>query len=184
VSLLQNTYIDYLQLASTLLRPGRIRTTASALGSYDAQAVRMQAAYLRMVSIVEAYTDVMMDALFQKAVPTRDELINRLVEDRVLQSSANWTERKDTYEVYHGISLGLCPVWSKLDAGIEVRNVIAHGLGILTPLQRTKRGIVGQLSAVKVAIESGRILLARESLDECINFCRIYVQWLDQQASL
>ena len=144
----------------------------------------MQAAYLRLVSIVEAYTDVMMDALFQRAVPTRDELINRLVEDRILQSSANWAERRDTYQLYHGISLGSCPVWSKLDAGIEVRNAIAHGLGILTPLQRKKGGILGQFSAVKVTLESGRIVLARESLDECINFCRAYVQWLDQQASL
>lgn len=176
--------IDYLQIANTLQRPGRIRTTASALGGHDAHAVRMQATYFRLVSIVEAYTDVMTDALFQKAVPTRDELVNRLIEDRILQSSSNWAERKDTYQAYHHISLGSCPAWSKLDAGIEVRNAIAHGLGMLTPLQRKKSGLPGQLNAVKVALESGHIILARESLDECIGFCRTYVQWLDQAASL
>jgi hypothetical protein len=145
--------------------------------------VRMQAAYFRLISIVEAFTDVLADALFQRVLPTRDQLVSRLVEDRLLQSSSNWDERKYTYTNFYSISLGSCPAWSKLDAGIEVRNAIAHGLGTLTPRQRKKASLAGQLSAVGVTVESGRIILDGRSLEECLDYCRTYVQWLDHESS-
>ena len=82
-----------------------------------------ESAILRLISTIEAYTDA---------------ASNRWLEVKGLQAPAkppfSWPQRVKHYAVTHTIDLTKCAGWDKVDAGINLRNCLAHGLGALTPV--------------------------------------------------
>lgn len=159
---------------------GRILRSSSALGSFEFESTRMQGCFLRMISITEAYVDIISAHLFRESVPTMHDLVRRLVEDVKMRASATWNERKAAFSSYHKIQLGGFSRWSELDAGIEVRNSIAHGLGRLTPRQRAAN-IGSQLSKIGVSVQDGSVIITLESLQRCRDVCVEFVRYLDRE---
>jgi len=107
-----------------------------------------------------------------------DDLVRRLVENAELRASTTWQERRDAFSGYHNIRLGELARWSELDAGIEVRNAIAHGLGELTPLQR-KGAAARKIGQIGVSLSDGRVLITDKSLQHCRDVCIAFIRSLD-----
>jgi hypothetical protein len=132
-----------------------------------------------LVSIVEAYVDVVTSAIFRERTPSSDELIRRLVESAELLASNTWNERQNALERYHNIKLGQLARWSELNAAIDVRNAIAHGLGHLTPRQRGCKA-EKRIPQIGVAVSDGRIVLTHANLRRCRDVCIDFVNSLDE----
>jgi hypothetical protein len=181
---LHATYLDHLQAAS-LMTPvrGRVIRTTTVLGAYDAEAASRQGCFLRLISVVEAYVDLACDALFREKAPTANDLVRRLVEGAELRASTTWQERRDAFERYHNIRLGTLARWSELDAGIEVRNAIAHGLGQLTPRQR-RSAAARKIHQIGVSSNDGRLLITEASLKQCRDVCVAFILSLDNAMPL
>lgn len=179
---LHASYLDHVHAFAAVPRArGRILTSTTAFGSYDSGAASRQGCLLRLISVVEAYIDTLSSALFRETVPTSDELVLRLVDSAQLLASTSWSERHSAFENYHGIKLRKLDRWSELDAGIEVRNAIAHGLGWLTRRQRTK-SITGKLSQLGIIVRDGGIVITESSLKNCRDACVDFVNSLDRCA--
>jgi hypothetical protein len=133
-----------------------------------------------MISVVEAYVDIVSASLFRESAPTTHDLVRRLVENAELRASATWHERKEAFETYHRIRLSEFVHWSELDAGIEARNAIAHGLGQLTTRQRSGK-IVSKLSQIGVAVHDGSVVITDTSLRRCRDVCIEFVRHLDTE---
>lgn len=183
ISYLHTTYLDLTGPAITVAPPkrGRILRSTTALGEYDFKSASGQGCFLRMVSIVEVYVDIVCTTLFQESVPTTHDLIRRLVEDAELRASTTWNERKSAFSVYHKILLGEFRRWSELDAVIEVRNSIAHGLGKLTPRQRGSN-VQSKMSQIGVIVSDGNIAIDEASLRQCRDICIEFVRYLDEKS--
>jgi len=131
-----------------------------------------------MISIVEAFVDTLLAALFRENAPMTHDLVRRLVETTELRASITWDERRAAFEGFHGVRLGQLDRWSELDAGIEVRNAIAHGLGRLTPRQQEK-ALAGKLSQVGVSVRDGAVIISSESLLRCRDVSVAFIASLD-----
>lgn len=180
ISYLHTTYLDLANSArDKSVSRGRILRSETALGSYDAESARRQGCFLRLVSIVEAYVDVVAQSLFEENLPTEHDLVRRLVEDAGLRASSTWSERKDSFVKYHGIRLTKFARWTELDAGIEVRNSIAHGLGKLTPRQRGSNA-QSKMAKIDVAVQDGSVIVSDASLARCRDVCIEFVCFVDE----
>jgi len=176
------TYVDHRRAAAALPPThGRVLTSTTALGSYDAHAISQQACFFRMISVVEAYADTLSSELFRERAPTTHELVRRLMDAAERRGATTWEERRKTFAKYHGFRHAQLARWSELDAGIEVRNAIAHGLGRLTPRQRTA-SMAGKLGQIGVTLTSGCVVITDASLQRCRDVCVDFIRSLDLAA--
>lgn len=179
IQYLHATYLDHVRaMSATPQMPGRVLRNASIFGVSDAYSASRQSCFLRMISVVEAYVDTVCAALFREKTPTTDELVRRLVESAELRASTTWQERKEAYAKYHDISLGGLSRWSELDAGIAVRNAIAHGLGQLTPQQRTT-ATAQKMTQLGVTLRDGGVFITDTNLQRCRDVCIAFIHSLD-----
>ncbi|WP_181771605.1 hypothetical protein [Amycolatopsis pittospori] len=158
---------------------GRIRLTGS-LGSHDPAQTRLEAMYLRYISIVEAYIDSLNGYLFRRQLAGHEPILRRLVADAELRSSSTWSDRKVAFSRYHTFSIETFGRWSQFDAGIDVRNAIAHGLGSLTRRQRNQK-TRAKIRSIGVVLVDDRIVLGTTALDRCYVICRELILYVDSQ---
>jgi hypothetical protein len=177
---LHATHADYSRTMTA--RPvayGRMVTGGVAeTAGYDSGSIRRQTCFLRLISIVEAYVDTLSAQLLRQDLPIADTLVRKMLQYIELRTSVTWEERRTAFEHFHGIRLGEQARWSELDAGIQVRNAIAHGLGTLTPRQRTK-SLVTKLAQIKVGLRDGSVIITDISLRHCRDVCVDFVSGLD-----
>lgn len=169
-----------------LLAFGRIFRTTTALGTYEIGNARAQAYFLRVVSIVEAYTDAALEMMFRRVVPSSSAAAVRLLESHMLEATQRWDARKKSFAEHHALLLSDAssgfPQWSKLDGMIEVRNAVAHGLGSLTRQQRRHATrTAGRCSQVGVRIEAGEVIVDHASLTTAAGVAEAFVTWLDDR---
>ncbi len=178
---LRSTYQDYVASAQNRSEPsGRILSTTTFLGQFDAVITARQGCFLRLISIVEAYVDMLSASLFNDQTPPNDPFIARLVREAEMRAATTWVERQRALEGLHGVPLGSLPNWSQLKAGIEVRNTIAHGLGRLTTKQRRDgKDLKGKLAQIQVELREGRLVITEGSLLRCLDVCLDFLASLD-----
>jgi hypothetical protein len=152
------------------------------LVSHNPAVVLLESTYLRFVSIAEAFTDVMIELLFGRAVPAPSALVSALIDEK-LDRAGRWDDRRELL-LLHDIRLSDFVQWQQLDAGIEVRNTIAHGLGALTRRQVRDAKLPAKLQSIHVRLESRRVILSEGNISELRNVCVDYVRWLDQKSAL
>jgi hypothetical protein len=178
LKLLHLTYADFAKLPLPTTR-GRVRAAPNAvLGPYDFEQVRAQSAYLRIVSIVEAFTDSTCADLF--AVKTRglENFVALLAEAALDKATATWEERKNAMLRYHNVSLGTCTRFSDVMAAVAARNAIAHGLGGLTRRQRSRKDR-DKIMSVGIALRDRHLNIDTAALDRCVQFCSAFVHDVD-----
>ena len=180
VSHLYSTYLDHINFWGDIPPRGRILRSSTALGAYDSNSASKQGCFLRMISIVEAYVDIITSSLFRERTPSTHDLVRLLVKNAELRASTTWQDRKDALAQYHQIRLGEFIRWSELDAGIEVRNAIAHGLGQLTPRQREGKA-VSKIPQIGVTVRDGSVIVNNHSLRLCRDVCIEFVRYLDEK---
>lgn len=178
--LIRTTAADFSAMTtSAASRRGR-HGAFSSFGRYDFEQVRNQSAYLRLVSIVEAYVDTCSSHLFDSRTTGRDAFVRALVEEVREASLRGWEERKAAFKTYHGVTLGECSKWSDIDASREVRNSIAHGLGRLTPRQQGS-AVRRKMTAVGIAFRGDHVLIDRAALDRCARSSVAFIQDIDRR---
>jgi hypothetical protein len=106
--------------------------------------------------------------------------MQRLVINAELKASTTWYDRKNALSQYHHIKVGEFDRWYELDAGIEVRNAIAHGLGQLTRRQRQGKA-ESKVSQIGVIVRDGSIVIDNRSLKRCRDVCINFVCYLDNK---
>jgi hypothetical protein len=176
LGLLAATYADFTTIAQVPV-PGRITTTGS-LGPYDFRGVRFESAYLRLICILEAYVDLLCSKMFRQHLVGQPSIFRHLVYEAEMRASANWDERKSAFSGAHKVRLTSCSSWSDVDAGIEVRNAIAHGLGGLTARQRNGKHRE-KLAKVGVLVVDERVLIDEKALKRCLRYASDFVRSLD-----
>jgi hypothetical protein len=117
----------------------------------------MEAAMLRLVSIIEAYVDAVSMFRMGLVVDGSHVLVAKMLEDFEVGSSSTWRQRHDSYEGYHKFSLRSRAGWDVVSASIEVRNCLAHGLGNLTAQQRGKTALPATVGRIGVTVGSNRM---------------------------
>lgn len=155
-------------------------TRHGALGHYNFREVRAQSHYLRMISIVEAYIDTLSGQLFDAKTASLDEFYKKLADDAGTKASSGWGDRKDGFKRFHGIALGLRDGWDVIDASIQVRNAVAHGLGGLTTRQRNAV-TRAKIAKAGVSVSDNRILISQEALNKCFEACVAFILDVDTQ---
>lgn len=179
LALLSVTYADFAQLDPQRQQAGRIDFIGN-LGAYDFGRVRFESTYLRLIGIVEAYIDSMCSNLFRRQLVDEAPMLRALITAAEAQASTNWKERKSAFSDYHGVSLGSCARWSELDAGIDIRNAIAHGLGTLTKRQRNRKSRE-KMKSVGAVIVDDRLMLSDKALKKCLVFTTEFVKSVDSK---
>jgi hypothetical protein len=175
--LLRHTEI---RLAGTSLTNLRRRINASPMGiTTEPSQWRQESAFFRIVSITESYLDSLSTERFIQNVNVAIEALNRLVEDVEISSTANWRSRESAFKFHHGLDLSKCSQWKELQASIQVRNCLAHGLGRLTARQRRNSGLAKQVALLHVTIGSGRMYFGPDTLPTTAAACRVFVSDVD-----
>jgi hypothetical protein len=180
--LLRSTLYDHSTTVSRFPAIGRILSSPTALGHSDGEQARRQAAFLRMVSITEAYTDALSEQVLRRSVPTGSRSAELLLEEYLLKSAQTWSARKTAFVVHHQKPLTTFPEWQYLSSSIDLRNSIAHGLGGLS--NRQKQSALSTIRSIrKIGVEyvGGRFEIWSHHVYEIERRSRAYVLWLDAQ---
>lgn len=183
IRLVRHAATDIPTQAAVALPPGRV--LRNALGaSTDPRDWLMEAALLRLVSIIEAYVDAVSMFRMGLVVDSSHVLVARMLEDFEVGSSSTWQQRHDSYTAYHKFSLKSRAGWDVVSAGIEVRNCLAHGLGNLTAKQRTKTGLPTAVSRINVTVGSNRMHLSATTVPTLGRGCDDFVRDVDRDLDL
>lgn len=155
----------------------------SHLGRYDFDQVWKQSAYLRLISIVEAFLDTCSGQQFDIRTSGTDAFIRELANDARDTSLRGWRERQAAFKKYHGVTLGTCSGWRDIDAAREVRNSIAHGLGRLTSRQQS-RTARQKIESVGVTLRESHLVINHGALDRCARSSVDFILDVDQKITL
>ncbi|GAA5152509.1 hypothetical protein GCM10023340_32960 [Nocardioides marinquilinus] len=145
------------------LRPGQLG------GATERQAWPRETAVLRLIATVEAFANAASELSFRlKGLPVPKEPFT-------------WPARKKHYTLYHGFSLESCDGWRPVEAGIDLRNCLAHGLGNLTDLLLKDESLGARMKELDVVVSGNRMHFARSTVPTLVIACRKFVRSLEQQ---
>lgn len=168
--LLRGTFTDYVHSDLSADVIGRISRTIRSVGSADLASERRQGCYLRMISTVEAYIDLVHAALLGEVLPGRSVTVDKLIEE-LNQRSRGWGDRGGILKSLHDVRLADCASWKLFETGTRVRNCIAHALGGVSPRQERDVQFASQLAQVGVDIRDAKLVLSRQSVEVAFDFC-------------
>jgi hypothetical protein len=140
-----------------------------------------QDAIVRMVSIAEDFTIGSLFDTTRRLLPQTPPFVAKLWDQEFARVSRSWSDRLRAWRDYHGIRVKVeFPDAQRLEAFIQVRNAVTHGLGGLSPDQLTSRNkVVGILRTGGVHIDGDRIDLTDSDVERCAETVRQLVSWLD-----
>lgn len=177
--LVRQTYANYRSSNWSRIAQGRILVSQTALGGYDADSARRQACYLRIVSIVEAYVDVLNREMFDEKLSEGDALVGKLVDEIERASVGSWGDRAGVFKKFHDCKLNKCPSWRLFEAMTFVRNTIAHGLGRLTVRQRTIASLPHRMATVGVNLTDHRLMLTDSNIRQAVDIATAIIWEID-----
>lgn len=175
--LLRATHADFTRLPTAAPR-GRLHAgTTTALGPYDFGQVRAQSEYLRLVSIVEAFVDTCCNHLFDLKTQSHDLFVHNLTAAAADQAYQSWDAREKAFATYHNVRLRSCTRYNEVEAAVQVRNAIAHGLGSLTRRQNKKH--MRKMATVGITFRDRSLVIDASSLYLCVQSSVAFVTDLD-----
>lgn len=145
---------------------------------------RRETAVLRLVSVVEAYVDAASTLRMSGLVTTTSPTVGQMLEDFAKDTSMTWSRRSDAYKRYHGFKLEACDRWKQLEAAIDLRNCLAHGLGTLTPHLRRKHRLSEALQPLEVTVTGNRMRVGTRTVPILAQVCREFVTSLDSKLTI
>jgi hypothetical protein len=148
--------------------------------------VRGQATLFRIISIVEAYAVQELVVRFEPHAPSpRSGILDDVyvaAEDRAIGS---WPGLRDHYRRWFDIRFTTFPSARRVQAMIDARHAIAHGVGELTRRQARKNQdqLVRELRTIGVGVVGQRIQVSKDSVSRCVQVAITFVLWLDEALS-
>lgn len=99
-----------------------------------------------------------------------------------------WVSRREAWNTFHEVKLKDCTAHREVDAFVEVRNSIMHGLGRLTWIQtrtlNARKETLNKLSRIDVSVDSSdRLQLRPHHLEECARCVIEFISSLDSARS-
>lgn len=158
-----------------------IRLADVPAGSQEPDSLRRESAVVRLVSVAEAFLDARSLELMEADVPGVHQKVALMLNEFEQSSTISWKARKDAYKSYHKLDLSACAAVQKVDAAVQVRNSVVHGLGWLTARQRDKRGLRQVVELVGAKLSGGRIETTPDTVRLTYEACRQLVQWVDER---
>lgn len=171
------TCANYLRESSSPLSYGRFMSTHMVSDvTSDSGA---QSAYLRIVGISESYVDALFAEVLRERLPGHSDIARTALAEIEMQASLTWQNREDAFANYFGVNIR--SGFSDFHSAVDVRNIIAHGLGRVTPKLFDKPGLRSKLKGVDVAVRDRRIIIGDRSVVKCEEVCRFFVTTLDSR---
>jgi hypothetical protein len=135
------------------------------------------------MSIAEDLSLGLLIEITDARLPT-SAMVTTLWEDHVERHTDTWSQRLGVWKNLHGIAVkSSFPRYGELDAFVEARNAIVHGLGSLSPKQlRDPAKSAAQLRAAGITLIGTRLTLDASHVTRCGGVLRDLVVWLDQSA--
>lgn len=183
LALINHAAIDIPTAVAGYKRPGRVLATSSG-HSTDPKDWLRETALLRLISVIEAYVDAVSMHRMGLVIDQRQTLVALLVRDFELASSGTWQDRHDSYDNYHGFTLRSRHGWGEVNAGIEVRNCLMHGMGALTAKQRSQTKLATVVRTLEVSIGSNRMYLSAATVTKLASGCREFVRHVDSSITV
>lgn len=138
-------------------------------GATAADEWRRETAVLRLIAAVEAYTNSASAFLFaQQVLPAPKEPFT-------------WPQRKVYFKKNHTIELIMLSGWDEVEAGIDLRNCLAHGLGNLTELLVTEKELGTRMRRISVNVGGNRLHTTVETVPILADACQEYVLALERE---
>jgi hypothetical protein len=163
------------------LGEARPRILAGRFGVNDPAELRRHSLVVRSVSITEAYIDGLFSELMEEQVPNPSDFLLRIMAKIEDIATTDWAKRHEHYSELYELQLTACTTWPLVDAAIDIRNAILHGLGALTARLRRKRGLMQAVHPLGASVGGGRIHLSEESPRRVSNACRELILDLDDR---
>lgn len=130
---------------------------------------RRETAVLRLVSTVEAYTDAASKLFFtKKSLPSP-------------KSPFTWPERLKRYKNEHAIDLKACDGWGEVEAGINLRNCLLHGLGNLTEVLLAEEFLGKRMKSIDVSVGGNRMRSTVDTVPKLASGCRRLVLDIEKE---
>lgn len=142
---------------------------------------RQEASFFRIVSVTESYLDTLSVYRFNNCIDVASRMLVRLVEDVQISSSGTWTSRENAYKFHHEVRLSKFSRWKDIQAAIQVRNCLAHGLGALTSRQRRNSSLPMQVANLDVVIGGGRMHLGQQAVSNVSAVCQDFLYYIDSK---
>jgi hypothetical protein len=138
-------------------------------GTTTDELLRRETAVLRLISTVEAYTDTASRFFWTKKSLTPPKL------------PFTWPQRLKYYNKEHTIDLAACDGWAQVEAGIDLRNCLAHGLGNLTEVLLAKKFLGKRMEFIDVSIGGNRMHSTVETVPKLASGCRRLVLDIEKE---
>lgn len=186
------------QLMSTLAEHRRSEATLSghrAIGRLEVlptdsvkSRARREGVLVRVVTVTEAYVHGQLQRRLHPQAPSpRTTLVEDLYGQAEDHATSSWDNAATFYKKYVGDTrIKQYPEWAKVNAVIEARNAVVHGLGRFTPRQIRRQlpaSVAPHLIALKfdVNVAQARLHVTGEALETTTRLLRSYVEWLDDK---
>lgn len=149
--------------------------------------VRRQSVLVRTVSILESYVHGQLVARLGPLAPApRSALVESLYGDFEDKGVASWPQTADYFKkhVHQSVTIKSHISWERVDAVIEARNAVVHGLGRFTARQ-ARRGVPARiephLKALKflVPADLSHVAVTAPAVRDTGLLLRGYIEWLD-----
>jgi hypothetical protein len=176
LALLRFTYWEAAKSADTKSY-GRIRSRTNSIA--DPVPFSKELAYLRIVSIVEAFVDAVASELFSTYRIGQSETLRKIVASVETKSASNWAERRESFKKYHGVTLTNANRSRQVQTCIMVRNAVAHRLGRLSDSRRSL-DLVAELKTINVEVSGESVVVDLPALQTCLNVATEYVESIDE----
>ncbi|MFB4314753.1 hypothetical protein [Actinomadura sp. 21ATH] len=122
-----------------------------------------ETAILRLISTIEAYTNAASALFFTKTSSPPPK------------SPFTWPQRHKHYNNKHGIVLKTLSGWERVNAGIALRNCLAHGLGNLTEILLSEERLGIRMKCIDVSVSGNRMHPTMTTVPKLAAGCRSFV---------
>lgn len=109
-----------------------------------------------------------------------DAIVSSLWEAELDRSGETRHKHNALWKTYKSVNVATFPQHKELQAYIQARNAIAHGLGGLTRRQMRRRpAIVAELGHANIALRGNALLLGATDVEACAGVVKAFIAWLD-----
>ena len=158
---------------------GRLRVLPDSVWSGQ---VRRQGTLLRLISTVEAFASQSLAARLERIVPPpRRAFLEDTYVKAEEQATSSWPRMKEAYGKYLTIKHSAFPDNEDLAILVDARNIVAHGLGDLTPrfVRQDYLTLASKLTKLSISLHRNSIDVSETCLSRCFSIGQGYIGWLD-----
>lgn len=160
VLLIKTTHKDHARTVAAL-SGSRTSTTRTRLGVHNSLGNQRHACLFRMVSIAEAFVDIVLETSLRQLVAATTPTAETLMSMAMVKLDT-WAGRSDFANMFDLPAVNKHTKWSQVRAATDARNSIAHGLGSLT--RKQDAGTKRTLEQIKIRVVDRALVVDEAAL--------------------